>query len=191
MIRLTGDAHSFNRFATATSDQQIEQVLAQWKDVPLLPILVQHVMKVFHEMKWLVLLSVVMPQLLQGTVRVWRRKWKREGLMRGDSELPPGDGVAAAAVRSSSFREVFLYTVHQLVRRTTAVLVMPAVFWLTMLPLVTKFLGGPRHRIFRHRWALALLPMLAGTFSIWVEGPKRAKILAIFMACTAVSSGAP
>jgi hypothetical protein len=112
--------------------------------------------------------------------------------MGGDSEP---EGVAAGSRETSAprptFREGFLFSVHQLMRRTIAVLVMPAVFWLTMLPLVTKVLGGPRHAVFRHRWLLAFLPMFAGTCSILVEGPKRAKILAIFMACTAVSSRAP
>ena len=148
-------------------------VLRQWDGVPLVPVLGQNVTRVFHEMKWLVVLSVAMPRVLQA-LQGWRGRGQEKG-----SASPPQPHCDWADVLQTSTR--------QLLRRMLAVLVMPAVFWLTMLPLVTNVLGGPRRYVFRHKWFLALLPMFAGACANIVEGTKRAKVLAVFMACTAVS----
>ena len=212
MIRLTGDAMSFNRFAKAKDEAETMAVLKQWDGAPLLPLLVKHLLKVFHELKYLILLSVLMPWLLKSTLRAWRRQRLREGYAMPEEQLentdalgkkktPTGcvssssldDGKPAPRVESTmkieknSLRQTLRTMAEQLTRRTAAVMAMPAVFWCMMCPLVGNVLGGPRHSLFKHRWFLATLPTLAGICSITIEGQKRAKVLAIFMVCTAIS----
>jgi len=192
MVRLTGDGESFNRFARSTNDGEILAVLSQYSDMPLLTLLLKYCLKVFHEMKPLIILSVVMPKLLRGTLRAWSRKCELECATppRAAGSLSEEETGEVAAhhygLCDRLNREVWS-SVVQLVTRFAAVLAMPATFWLMFYPLVAKRLGGPRVHVFRHKWFLACLPTVAAQFTMSIEGERRSQLLAIFMFCTAIS----
>ena len=168
---MLGDREAFVQFTKTNSIDGINAILMKYQDVPLPTLVWQNTSKVWHEMKALIVLSVLMPKLIGWLLSLSRRQ---------------GDSHDSSASRKP-WRLQVVSTVSAMLRTTLSVLAMPASFWVLMFPLVTRRFGGPHPHIFQFKTVLALLPTVSALISLAIEGQRRAKLFAIFMACTAVS----
>ena len=143
MIRLTGDGPAFVRFATATNAVEVRAVLEQYRGVSLSVLISRHCARVFSEMKWPILLSVLVPLL----IRKFKLRTARAPHPRDDKRTEGADSIGQAengaeAVPIHGLWDDARLLVRELSRESIAVVAMPASFWILMHPLVGEVLGG-------------------------------------------------